>query len=80
MIRRLRSKGLTFRQIAELANCSQGSVALEIKEWEAEKAAGVEKDLDAQINEELSESTAQFEQEQSPKLLPPAIPVKVVRF
>ena len=55
-------------------------MALEIKEWEAEKAAGVEKDLDAQINEELSESTAQFEQEQSPKLLPPAIPVKVVRF
>lgn len=30
LIRRLRSKGLTFR---EIANCSQGSVALEIKEW-----------------------------------------------
>lgn len=79
LIRRLRSKGLTFRQISELANCSQGSVALEIKEWEAEKAAGIERNLDAEINKELSDKSEEKNFEDTAPA-PPPIPVEVVRF
>ena len=60
LIRRLRSKGLTYRRIAELSNCSQGSVSLEIRQWEKEKAEGLEKNLDDEIDSELLEITSQL--------------------
>lgn len=78
LIRRLRSKGLTFRAIAELANCSQGSVALEMKAWEKEKAEGIERDLDAEIQEELQPTTVRKKEEEDSD--PPPLPVPVVRF
>jgi DNA invertase Pin-like site-specific DNA recombinase len=78
LIRRLRSKGLTYKQISELANCSQGSVSLEIKEWEEEKAKGIEKNLDDEISNELLEKPKPEKQEQA--FEPPPLPIQVVRF
>jgi DNA invertase Pin-like site-specific DNA recombinase len=78
LIRRLRSKGLTFRQISELANCSQGSVALEIKEWDKEKSKGINRNLDENITQELSlRNNVKLNIE---KILPPPLPIPVVRF
>lgn len=68
---------LTFRQISELANCSQGTVALEIKEWEAEKAAGIERNLDDEIDKELSDKPQEKNFEGT---APAPLPVEVVRF
>lgn len=77
LIRRLRSKGLTFRQISELANCSQGSVALEIKEWDLEKSKGIIRNLDEEISQEL---TNEKQESKTEELLPPPLPIPVVRF
>jgi len=83
LIRRLRSKGLTYRKIAELSNCSQGSVALEIREWEKEKSEGVEKNIDKEIDSELVDLTEQLqvkdEEAKGDDDVPPT-PVSVVRF
>lgn len=83
LIRRLRSKGLTYRRIAELSNCSQGSVSLEIRQWEKEKAEGIEKNLDDEIDSELLEITSQLdnlsEDKKVDEEIPPE-PVSVVRF
>ena len=76
LIRRLRSKGLTYRKISELANCSQGSVSLEIKEWEEEKAKGIERNLDDEISKELLPKPEK--QKEIPEL--PPLPIQVVRF
>jgi DNA invertase Pin-like site-specific DNA recombinase len=78
LIRRLRSKGLTFRQISELANCSQGSVALEIKEWDQEKLKGINRNLDDDINQELNRTCKP--KNLIEKILPPPLPVPVIRY
>ncbi len=80
LIRRLRSKGLTFREIARLANCSQGSVALEIRQWEEEKAKGIERNLDDEIQTELIEPVEQESNEIDEENDIPPLPVQVVRF
>ena len=40
LIRRLRSKGLVYREIARIAGCSQGAVASELREWKKEQESG----------------------------------------
>ncbi len=80
MIRRLRSKALTYRKIAELSNCSQGSVALEIRQWEEEKTKGVERNLDNEINTELIEPLEPKSTEVDEEGSIPPLPVPVVRF
>ena len=76
LIRRLRSKGLTFREIANLANCSQGSVALEIKEWNKEKAEGITSEvLDEEITEELEEKLNPKKEPEEVEIPPEPIPV-----
>ncbi len=56
LIRRLRSKGLTYAAIAKIANCSQGAVSTELKLWEKEKQEGTEQSFDGiSIDDELTE-------------------------
>lgn len=79
LIRRLRSKGLTFRDIANLANCSQGSVALEIKQWNKEKAEGkISEVLDDEITVELEEK--EIPKKEPEEIEVPPVPIPVVRY
>ena len=80
LIRRLRSKGLTYAEIARLANCSQGSVSLEMKEWQKEKDLGAEQVFESdEISDELiDEKILQKENLQENEI--PPVPVPVVRF
>ncbi len=80
LIRRLRSKGLTFREIANLANCSQGSVALEMRAWKKEQEEGIEsKDLSNEIQLEL-ENPILKSSPATKEIEPPPIPISVVRY
>jgi DNA invertase Pin-like site-specific DNA recombinase len=81
LIRRLRSKGLTFAEISRLANCSQGSVSVELKEWEKEKAEGVEQKFeDEEISDELLENIQKKSEPQNPSEETPPLPVPVIRY
>jgi len=65
-----------------LANCSQGSVALEVKEWNAEKENGtVTINLDEEISNELEpvEESKIIKDEIIEESSPPQ-PIPVVRF
>ena len=42
LIRRLRLKGITYKEIARIAGCSQGAIASELKLWGEEKKNGNE--------------------------------------
>ena len=42
LIRRLRQKGITYKEIARICGCSQGAIATELKLWEKEKKEGRE--------------------------------------
>jgi DNA invertase Pin-like site-specific DNA recombinase len=81
LIRRLRSKGLTYSEISRLANCSQGSVSVELKQWEKEKAEGNEQSFDEEeITVELVENT---QEEKKPSQIiedTPPIPVPIIRY
>jgi DNA invertase Pin-like site-specific DNA recombinase len=80
LIRRLRSKGLTFAEIARLANCSQGSVSVEMKEWQKEKDQGKEQLFEHdEISDELIKNKLP-EKENSQEIEIPPLPVQVVRF
>ena len=81
LIRRLRSKGLTFREIARLANCSQGSVALEVKAWNMEKENGAETiDLDEEISNELDPvEESKIIKDENFEVSSPPQPIPVVR-
>jgi hypothetical protein len=81
LIRRLRSKGLTFREIARLANCSQGSVSVEMREWETEKADGIEKNIeDEEITGELHEKMVNTPEINAEEIEIPPMPIQVVRY
>jgi DNA invertase Pin-like site-specific DNA recombinase len=45
LIRRLRSKGLAFREISRIEGCSQGAISAELVEWRKEKEDGINKML-----------------------------------
>ena len=65
-----------------MANCSQGSVALEVKEWNAEKENGtVTINLDEEISNELEpvEESKIIKDEIIEESSPPQ-PIPVVRF
>jgi len=49
LIRKLRSKGLVYREIARIAGCSQGAVSAELKAWAKEKKLGTDKPLSSDI-------------------------------
>lgn len=78
MIRERVINGLIFKEITNPANFSQGSVALEIKQWNKEKAEGkISKVLDDEISEELEEK----ETPKKPDEIEfPPVPIPVVRY
>lgn len=78
LIRHLRSKGLTYAEISRLANCSQGSVSVELKLWEEEKAKGIDSKLEEQVN--FLEPNSQVDHAQSDDKKVPPLPVPVVRY
>lgn len=79
LIRSLRSKGLTFREIARLANCSAGSVALEVKQWNKEKEAGLETiDLKEDFSEELIRQNEKIKPPCESEI--PPLPIPVIRY
>ena len=67
LIRRLRSKGLVYREIARIAGCSQGAVNAELKAWRKEKELGIDKPLQADIPIDLPPiPTKKKDEEKSP--------------
>jgi DNA invertase Pin-like site-specific DNA recombinase len=81
LIRRLRSKGLTFREIARLANCSQGSVSVEMRQWEKEKAEGVEQNFeDGEISGELQDKIVNTPKVSADEVEIPPVPIQVIRY
>ena len=75
LIRRLRSKGLVYREIARIAGCSQGAVNAELKAWRKEKELGIDKPLQVDIPIDLPPIPTKKKEEEKP----PA-PMEVVRF
>ncbi len=82
LIRRLRSKGLTYAEISRLANCSQGSVSVEMKQWEKEKAEGTEQSFeDDEISNEVSKKSVNVEKIESIEMeKTPLTPIPVIRY
>ena len=75
LVRRLRSKGLVYREIARIAGCSQGAVNAELKAWRKEKELGIDKPLQTDIPIDLPPiPTKKKDEEKSPA------PMEVVRF
>ena len=75
LIRRLRSKGLTYKEISRIAGCSQGAVSTEIKSWAKEKSENgdseiVSTDIPAMKNEPTIEAEEELEVE----------PLEIIRF
>ena len=52
-------------------------MALEIKEWNIEKSKGINRSLDEEINQELA---CENQERKVEVLLPPPLPIPVVRF
>ena len=91
LIRRLRQSGLTFREISKIANVSSGSINAELKEWEKEKAQGLNLTVDGDLPPAEQKAIAQLEAELAKKreaeknkanaLVPvEAEPIQIVRF
>ena len=81
LIRRLRSKGLTFREIARLANCSQASVSVEMKQWKKEKAEGIEQNFeDEEISGELQDKIVNTPELDADEVEIPSVPIQVIRY
>jgi DNA invertase Pin-like site-specific DNA recombinase len=76
LIRRLRLKGIVYREIARIASCSQGAVSTELRLWEKEKKNGVESIV---LDEDIP-TVAETEQvkEVTTELIPKSI--ETVRF
>lgn len=45
LIRRLRSKGMVYREIARIAGCSPGAVSAEVRAWKKEQESGMAHNL-----------------------------------
>ncbi len=77
LIRTLRKSGLTYRRISEIAGTSQGSVSLEMREWEKEIAENRETiyEGDIPIPAEEDEST-----EKNEEIIGELKPIETVRF
>ena len=89
LIRRLRSKGLTYAAISKIANCSTGAVATEIKLLEKEQKEGIlqenddnlalEKELCPDIEvEAIDNNESANNEEETPEEEP--LPIPTIRF
>ena len=77
LIRRLRSKGLTYKEISRIAGCSQGAVSSELKSWAKEKSEKEDGQVDVgsgDIPAMKNESTVEAEEELEIE------PLEIVRF
>lgn len=54
LIRKLKTSGMTYRQIAHISRCSSGAVGAEMRAWKKEKA------LEEMKEKELAEATAKI--------------------
>jgi DNA invertase Pin-like site-specific DNA recombinase len=76
LIRRLRLKGITYKEISRISGVSQGAIATELKQWEEEKKNGKE----TIVLEDDIPAVEIIEKAPQPTPEPIPEPIKTIRF